>query len=72
MQKFFTIGRIATPAAVLAGLTMAALLMRPSFAAPVFPDPSSARSDIASFRSSLPRGGRASGSMMPNVMFDGS
>jgi len=48
MQKFFTIDRIATPAAVLAGLTMAALLMRPSFAAPVFPDPSSARSDIES------------------------
>jgi len=48
MQKFFTINRIATSAAVLAGLTMAALLMRPSFAAPVFPDPSSARSDIES------------------------
>ena len=31
-----------------------------------------ARPDMASFRSIFPRGARASGSMMPNVMFDGS
>ena len=33
---------------------------------------SSARFAMASLRSILPRGGEASGSIMPNVMFEGS
>jgi thiol:disulfide interchange protein len=48
MPKFLTILRLTAPASVLAGLTMAVLLMQASFAQPVYPTASNARSDIAS------------------------
>jgi thiol:disulfide interchange protein len=48
MSKSFTIHALASPASVLAGLALAVLLMRPSFAESVYPNPSNARSDIDS------------------------
>jgi thiol:disulfide interchange protein len=48
MAKSLTMDRSGARACLLAGLALSLLLMRPSFAEPVYPNPSNARSDIAS------------------------
>jgi thiol:disulfide interchange protein len=46
MPDFRTMRAAARPLGLLAGLALALLLMRPSFASPVYPEPSSAGADL--------------------------